>query len=100
MSNNDNLEEIKIQNQKIIENAELSIWEAMIPVFCLLGLLFYNIKYADGNLLGDYSTQYILLISGGIAMIVGFFNKVPLQILIAEVWENWRSEERRVGKEC
>ena len=72
MQEEDNLSEIKIDDQKIIENAELSIWEALIPVFILMGLLAYNIFKADGVLFGDYSNQYILLMGGGVAAMVDF----------------------------
>ena len=91
MQDNKNISEINIEDQKIIDNKELNIWEAMIPVFLLMGLLAYNIFYADGAWLGDYSNQYILLIGGAIAAIVGVFNKVSISRMISEVWENWKS---------
>ena len=91
MQDDKNLSEINIEDQKIIDNKELNFWEAMIPVFILMGLLAYNIFYADGAWFGDYSNQYILLIGGGIAAVVGFFNKVSFGRMIAEVWENWKS---------
>ena len=31
------------QDENIIENKELNIWEALIPVFALVGMLFYNV---------------------------------------------------------
>lgn len=86
-----NLTEIEIDNQKIIDNTELNIWEALIPVVILMALLAYNIFIADGVWLGDYSNQYILLMGGAVAAIVGFFNKVSISTMIAEVWENWKS---------
>ncbi len=91
MNENNNLSEIDIQEQKIIENKELNIWEALIPVFILMGLLAYNIFIADGVWLGDYSNQYILLMGAAVAAVVGFFNKVSINTMIAEVWENWKS---------
>ena len=78
-------------DQKIIDNKELNIWEALIPVLILMALLAYNIFVADGVWLGDYSNQYILLMGGAVAAIVGFFNKVSISTMIAEVWENWKS---------
>jgi NhaC family Na+:H+ antiporter len=56
-----------------------------------MALLAYNIFIADGVWLGDYSNQYILLMGGAVAAIVGFFNKVSINTMIAEVWENWKS---------
>ena len=91
MEENKNLSEIKIEDQKIIDNKELNIWEALIPVLILMALLAYNIFVADGVWLGDYSNQYILLMGGAVAAIVGFFNKVSISTMIAEVWENWKS---------
>jgi len=91
MSDQDNLSEIKIEDQKIIENKELNIWEALIPVVILMGLLAYNIFYADGAWLGDYSNQYILLMGGAVAAVVGFSNKVSINIMFVEIWENLKS---------
>ena len=91
MQENKNLSEIEVESQKIIDNNELNIGEALIPVFILMGLLAYNIFYADGAWLGDYSNQYILLIGGVAAAGVGFFNKVSFATMIKEIWENWKS---------
>ena len=91
MSKDNNLSEIKIENQRIIDNKELNIWEALIPVVILMALLAYNIFAADGVWFGDYSNQYILLMGGAVAAIVGLFNKVSIGGMIAEIWENWKS---------
>tara|TARA_R110001583_G_scaffold74038_1_gene205320 strand:- start:2417 stop:3883 length:1467 start_codon:yes stop_codon:yes gene_type:complete len=91
MQENKNLTEIEIEGQKIIENKELNIWEALIPVFLLMCMLAYNIFYANGELLGAYSNQFILLIGGIIAAIVGFLNKVSIERMLKEIWENMKS---------
>tara|TARA_R110002073_G_scaffold139232_3_gene289462 strand:- start:16910 stop:18388 length:1479 start_codon:yes stop_codon:yes gene_type:complete len=91
MTDKENISKITIENQHIIENKELNIWEALIPVIILMGLLAYNIFYKDGEWLGEYSNQYILLIGGLVAAVVGFFNKVSVARMAAEVWENWKS---------
>jgi len=91
MQEKKNLSELKVDGQHIIENIELNIWEAIIPVVILMGMLAYNIFFADGVALGDYSNQFILLIGGGIAAIVGFRNKVGIKTMIEEIWENLRS---------
>ena len=91
MQEDKNLSEIEIQDQKIIQNKELNIIEALIPVVLLMAMLAYNIFFAGGELLGEYSNQFILLIGGLIAAIVGFFNKVFLKTMLAEVWENMKS---------
>lgn len=87
----DNISEFKADNQNIIENKELNLFEALVPVVLLMCLLFYNIFFADGELLGEYSNQFILLIGGGIAAIVGFFNKVTFGTMLSEIWENLKS---------
>lgn len=91
MQENKNLTEFDIEDQKIIENIELNIWEALIPVVILMGLLAYNIFFADGVWLGDYSNQIILLLGGLVAAIVGFWNKVGVGTMIMEIWENLKS---------
>jgi len=91
MDSNDNLSEIEINEQKIIKNKELNIWEAMIPVVLLMCMLAYNIFYANGELLGEYSNQFILLAGGVIAAIVGFFNKVHIKGMFVEIKENMKS---------
>lgn len=75
----------------IVENNELNIWEALIPVALLMAMLAYNIFFANGEVFGEYSNQYILLIGGGIASIVGFFNKVKTKTMVLEIWENLKS---------
>lgn len=92
MQEHENLSEIEIGDQKIIENKELSIWEAMIPVIILMALLAYNIFFVeDQEWLGAYTNQIILLIGASIAAIIGFLNKVDLGTMISEVWENLKS---------
>jgi len=79
------------ENEHIEENKELNIWEALIPVVILMLLLAYNIFFADGAWLGEYSNQFILLLGGGVAAIVGFFNKVAIKTMVAEIYENLQS---------
>ncbi|MCF6296458.1 MAG: Na+/H+ antiporter NhaC [Flavobacteriaceae bacterium] len=96
MKSQDNISKIQIDSeisgQEIIQNKELNIWEALIPVVILMTMLAYNIFFVKGQkLLGDYTNQYILLMAGLIAAIVGFFNKVSLQLMASEVLENLKS---------
>ncbi|WP_458626738.1 Na+/H+ antiporter NhaC [Winogradskyella sp. PC D3.3] len=92
MQENDNLSEIKTEDQVIIDNKELSFFEALIPVVILMAMLAYNIFFVeDQEWFGGYTNQIILLLGGGIAAIVGFFNKVNIKIMLKEVWENLRS---------
>lgn len=91
MKDEQNISEQDIDGQKIIENVELNIWEALVPVIILMGLLAYNIFFSDGEMLGAYSNQYILLAGGAVAAVVGFFNKVSVGRMIKEIWENLKS---------
>ncbi len=88
----DNLSDIKIEDQKIIDNKELNIYEALVPVVILMGMLAYNIFFvADQEWFGAYTNQFILLIGGLVAFIDGLFNKVTPLIMAKEVWENLKS---------
>lgn len=78
------------QQEKIIENRELNIWEALIPVIALVGMLAYNVYVFGDDAIGG-SNQFILLMGGAVAAIVGFSNKVSYKSMIAEVAENVKS---------
>jgi len=91
MQNDEDYSEIEIKEQKIIVNKELRIYQALIPVVILMLLLAYNIFAADGEMLGAYSNQYILLIGGFVALVVGVLNKTSIKVMLMEVWENLKS---------
>lgn len=80
-----------MNDTKIIENKALNLFEALIPVLVLISLLAYNIFFSDGVLLGDYSNQYILLISAIISTIIGAFNKISFKNMLIEIWINLKS---------
>jgi len=78
------------ENEQIVENKDLTIAEALIPVFALVAMLAYNVYvFGDDALSG--SNQFILLMGGAVAAVVGIFNKVSYKRMIAEVAENVRS---------
>lgn len=79
------------EDEHIVTNKELNIWEALIPVIILMLLLAYNIRFQDGEWFGAYSNHYILLVGGVIAALVGFFNKTTITTMVTEIWENLRS---------
>jgi Na+:H+ antiporter, NhaC family len=75
---------------KIISNKELNLWEALIPIFALIGMLAYNVfVFGDDALSG--SNQFILLLGGAVAAIVGFFNKISFKTMLDEIAENIKS---------
>ena len=78
-------------DENIIKNKELSIWEALLPVIILVGLLFYNIFFVFGDDGLSGSNQFILLIGGAVAAIVGFRNKVSYETMLKEVGNNFKS---------
>lgn len=78
------------EEENVVENVELNIWEALIPVLALVAMLAYNVYvFGDDALSG--SNQFILLLGGAVAAIVGFFNKVSYKQMLAEVAENVKS---------
>ncbi|MFT5750747.1 MAG: NhaC family Na+:H+ antiporter [Flavobacteriales bacterium] len=79
------------KNEHILENKELSIWEALIPVLILMGLLAYNIFFQKGEWLGEYSNHFILLMGGVVALVMGLLNKTSVSTMLTEVLENLRS---------
>jgi NhaC family Na+:H+ antiporter len=76
---------------KINNNRELNIWEALIPVVFLMLFLAYNIFFAEGELFGTYSNQIILVVSGVVAAIMGFLNKISANTMVKEIWHNLKS---------
>jgi NhaC family Na+:H+ antiporter len=77
-------------NTKIIKNKELNIFEAIIPVIALIGMLAYNVYIYGDEALGG-SNQFVLLLGAAVAAIVGFLNKVSYKKMLDEVAENIKS---------
>ncbi len=91
MNEENHLSEIEIEDQKIISNKDLNIWESLIPVILLMALLAFNIFVKDGEWLGEYSNQLILVIGGVFAALIGIKNKVSFKKMYQEVLENFKS---------
>ncbi|HKJ07183.1 MAG TPA: Na+/H+ antiporter NhaC [Flavobacteriaceae bacterium] len=79
------------ENEKIIQNRELNIWEALIPVVALVLMLFFNVFFVYGDDALSGSNQFVLLLGAAVAAIVGFFNKVSYKRMIQEISENIQS---------
>ncbi|MCO6173567.1 Na+/H+ antiporter NhaC [Flavobacterium sp. NRK F10] len=75
---------------KIIKNKELSIFEALIPVIALIGMLAFNV-YVFGDEALSGTNQFVLLLGASVAAIVGFLNKVTYKKMLDEVAENIKS---------
>lgn len=79
-----------MEEDRIIENKELNIWEALTPVIVLVILLAHNVYlYGDDALSG--SNQFILLVGAAVAAVVGFMNKVSYDVMLQEVGNNFKS---------
>lgn len=74
----------------VSENKELSIWEALIPMFFLIPLLYYNVAVYGGDSL-DGSNQFVLLLGAAVAAVVGVLNKVKLDKIINTIAKNIKS---------
>jgi len=70
---------------------KLPIIQALIPVIILVALLFMNVIYAFGNNALNGSNQFLLLVGGAVAAIVGIFNGASFNDMIDEVAENIKS---------
>lgn len=84
-------QKIEPKDEVIIENASLNIWEALIPVFALVVMLFYNVFFVYGDDALSGSNQFILLLGAAVAAIVGFKNKVSYKQMMEEVANNIKS---------
>ena len=70
--------------------SSLSLKNALIPLIVLIGLLAFNvIVYGDDALSG--SNQFILLIGGAVAAMVGFANKISYKTMLDKVADNLKS---------
>lgn len=70
-----------------METPKLSLRAALIPVLILILLLSYNITvFGDDALAG--SNQFMLLIAGVIAALVGYRNKISYKFMLQKITEN------------
>ena len=68
----------------------LSLKTALLPLLVLIGLLAFNVLvYADDALSG--SNQFILLLGGAVAAVVGFANKISYKTMLDKVADNLKS---------
>jgi NhaC family Na+:H+ antiporter len=73
-----------------LKSKQLSLGRALFPILILVLLLSYNvIVYGDDALSG--SNQFILLLGGAVAAIVGFLQKISYEVMLEKVAENLQS---------
>lgn len=82
---------INQEDEKIIDNFRLSLFEALIPVIALVMLLAFNVLYVYGDDALSGSNQFILLLGAAVAAIVGFNNGVSYKSMVEEVAQNLKS---------
>ena len=73
-----------------MKTQEISLGRALFPLVILVILLSYNVLvYGDDALSG--SNQFILLLGGAVAAIVGFIQKVSYETMLQKVADNLKS---------
>lgn len=78
------------KDEQLIENKNLSLFEALLPIFLLIGILGYNV-YAYGDSATSGPNQFALIIGAAIAAIVGFRNKVSYVAMMEDISKNVKS---------
>src|SRR6056300_130809 len=75
---------------KELKNKELSLGTALLPILVLVSLLSFNVwVYGDDALSG--SNQFILLLGGAFAAVIGFAKRISYDQMIQKVAENLQS---------
>jgi len=73
-----------------LKKSQISLTTALLPLFFLVVLLSYNvIVYGDDALNG--SNQFILLIGGAIAAIIGFKKRISYDSMLEKIADNLKS---------
>ena len=82
--------EEKENDDKLIFNDNLNLFEALIPVLFLISLLAVNVLVFGDDALGG-SNQFVLLLAAAVAAIIGFLNKISYDQMITAVGNNFKS---------
>ena len=78
------------QKTTINKTSNISLFDSLIPILLLVGLLFINVNiYGDLSLEG--SNQFILILGAAIAIIVGLKNKVSVELVFSSISKNIKS---------
>jgi NhaC family Na+:H+ antiporter len=73
-----------------LKSKQISLGYALLPILILVILLSYNvIVFGDDALSG--SNQFILLLGGAVAAIVGFKWNISYEVMLKKVAENLQS---------
>lgn len=71
--------------------SKISLWEAALPIVALVIMLGYNVFFVYGDNALNGSNQFILLLGAAIAVVIGFFNKIPIPTMTHEIYNNIKS---------
>lgn len=77
-------------NQNASPKPKLALWEALLPVIILVGMLTYDVYQYGGDALGG-SIQFVLLLGAAVAALVGFRHKISFSYMMEEVADNIKS---------
>ncbi len=83
---------IKLVNKekRHLKKNNLSLVTALFPILILVILLSYNVLVYGDDALGG-ANQFILLMGGAIAAVIGFYKKISYETMIQKVAENLQS---------
>ena len=70
---------------------DLPLFQALIPLIILVAMLFINVVYVFGDDALSGSNQFLLLVGGAVAAVVGLYNGISFNRMIDEVADNLKS---------
>lgn len=76
-----------VENIKPQKNS-ITLLQALIPLVFLITVLSVNVFYVYGDEALGGSNQFLLLLSGAVAAMIGFKNKVPYKSMMNKVGKN------------
>ncbi|QEE50643.1 Na+/H+ antiporter NhaC [Flavobacterium alkalisoli] len=80
-----NIPETTSNNEK-----QITLFQSLIPIILLVAFLALNVYIFKDNAIGG-SNQFVLLMGGAFAAVVGFVNKVPYEKMLNKVSKNIKS---------
>lgn len=80
-----NIPETTQHNEK-----QITLFQSLIPIILLVAFLALNVYIFKDNAIGG-SNQFVLLMGGAFAAVVGFVNKVPYEKMLNKVSKNIKS---------
>ena len=78
------------------QQIDLPLWKALIPIISLIIILSFNVIYAFGDDALSGSNQFILLFASGIAMLIGFSEKITFNAMITSIKQQLSSTSEAI----